>query len=196
MKPFKNYDTTETYGQKEQLPIGGYILKIMDARISEGNGERNDQLIISFDIAEGPFMDFYARNYRAQTGEDKKWKGVARLWCPDDSGSEADDRTKRRFKTNIEAFEESNEGYSWDWDEKKLKGLRIGGVFNRKEYDFQGHHGFFTNFKWFVPVEQIENGSFKQPGDDYLDNHNVPEPAENDGFMNLPDDLEERLPFA
>lgn len=199
MKPFKNYKETQSYRQAEQLPIGGYILEIKDARIEEGKKDMPDTLIISFDIAEGPFAGFYMKNWKNQDGEDKKWKGVYRLRVPNEDGTEYDDWRKRSFKTVMECIEDSNEGYSWDWNETTLKGLKIGGVFNQKEYDFNGRRGFFTQCKRLVTVESITEGTFKQPGTDYLkDGSGQPTDSttDSDGFMGVPDDIAEKLPFA
>lgn len=84
----------------------------------EGKNGNSDVLVIAFDIAEGEQAGFYKRNYDSQTQEDKKWKGVYRLYCPKDDGTDQDNWTKRRFKTVMEAFESSNEKYHWNWDEK------------------------------------------------------------------------------
>lgn len=197
MKPFKNYDETQSYKQRETLPTGGYVLEIKDAKIDEGKNGLSDVMVLSFDIAEGPFKDFYARNYMNQKDEDKRWKGTYRIWLPKDDGSEQDDWTKRRFKTIMENFEESNEGFTWDWDERKLKKLRIGGIFNQKEYDFNGRNGFFTQCKMLTTVEAIEKGTFKQPADDYLNKRGSISAEEDDGFASLPDGFKESdLPFA
>lgn len=193
MKPFKDYETTQTYKQRPQLPVGGYILKVKDARIDNENTQY-EKLVIFFDIEEGPFRNFYADDYRSQTGEDKKWKGAFRLWTPKDDGSEQDDWAKRRFKTVMETFEECNEGFHWDWDEKKLKNLTVGGVFNRKEYEFNGRRGFFTQCKYLTSVDAIEKNTFKQPADDYLKDAS-PAADQADEFMKVSDSLIEDLPF-
>lgn len=193
MKAFSNYAETETRRPKEQLPIGGYILEILGVQYENGTNGYSDKLILSFDIVDDAFAGFYRRNYKAQTGEDKKWKGTYQLWVPADDGSERDSWTKSKFKTVMEAFEESNEGFTWEWDENKLKGLRIGGVFNRKEYDFNGRHGFYTRCKYLTTVKSITEGTYSQPDDDYLNNN---APAADDGFMGIPEDIENELPFS
>lgn len=199
MKQYKGFDRNDIYRDSERLPVGGYILKIMDAEeVENSNGS---MLLIHFDIAEGEYKDFYAANYRAQKSEDKKWKGTYRLFVPTDDGSDQDEWCRRRFNTVIVNIEESNPGYRWDWDEKKLKGKLIGGLFNNKEYDFNGRHGFFTNCHSLVPVEKIRSGKFKIPEDTLLktrDSNGYPAGATpmGDGFMNIPDNLEdEGLPF-
>ena len=80
MKPFKGFDRSNTYKEREELPKGAYILEIKDATMVSGS--YGDTLKISFDIAEGDKAGFYARNYKAQPAEDKKWKGTFRLSIP------------------------------------------------------------------------------------------------------------------
>ena len=99
----------------------------------------------------------------------------------------------------MEAFETSNEGYHWNWDEKTLKGKIIGGLFNNKEYDFEGRHGFFTNCHSLMDVQRIRNGKFTIPKDTLLKTGRNTYPAGAtqgaDGFMNIPDEIDEELPF-
>lgn len=142
MKQYNGFDRNDVYRNTERLPAGGYVIKILEAKEVENDYGR--KLVISFDIAEGEYKDFFASNYKAQVGEDKKWKGTYRVNVPKDDGSEQDGWAKRRFNTLIVDIEESNPGYHWDWDESKLKGKTIGALFNNKEYEFNGRHGFFT----------------------------------------------------
>ena len=122
MRPFNNYETTQTISARAQLPVGAYICRILKAEEKVYNSSKGEwhKLEISFDISEGEHKDFYANDYKAQTGEDKKWKGVMRMNIPTDDGSEADGWAKRSFKTNILAIEDSNSGYHWDWNEAQL----------------------------------------------------------------------------
>jgi len=199
MKKWNGYEDTQAYSENEKLPAGGYVLKIQNVRLDEGKNGNSDVLVIAFDITEGEQAGFYKRNYDAQTQEDKKWKGVYRLYCPKDDGSDQDNWTKRRFKTVMEAFETSNEGYHWNWDEKTLKGKMIGGLFNNKEYDFGGRHGFFTNCHSLTDAQRIRDGKFTIPKDTLLKPEKGTYPAGvtpgTDGFMNIPDEIDEELPF-
>lgn len=196
MKKLNGYDKAQVYSEQEKLPIGGYILKILDVKYQENNW--GDVIILSFDIEEGGYKGFFAANYKVQAQEDKKWKGTYRLQVPKDDGSEQDNWKQRRFKTIIQNFEESNQGYHWNWDEQTLKGKLIGALFNSKEYDFNGRHGFFTNCHSLVTVEKIRSGKFDIPADTLLKvgTRNESQPAmDSDGFMNIPNGIEEELPF-
>ncbi len=196
MKRLNGYDEAEIYSERERLPVGGYVLKILDVKFQ--SNDWGEVIVLSFDVAEGERKDFFRRDYNSQTAEDKKWKGTYRLRVPKEDGSEQDKWTMRRFKTVITNFEESNQGYHWDWDEQKLKGKLIGGLFNNKEYDFNGRKGFFTNCHSLITAEKIRTGKFKIPEDTLLrQDSSYPAGATpaGDGFMNIPDGIDEELPF-
>ena len=196
MKKLNGYAQAKAYTDIERLPVGGYVLKILNVDYKEYDW--GDVIILSFDIAEGEHKDFFKNNYSEQTGEDKKWKGTYRLNVPKDDGSEKDEWTMRRFKTIISNFEGSNVGYHWDWDEQKLKGKLIGALFNNKEYNFNNRSGFFTNCHSLVPVEKIRSGNFEILADTLLKNGSAfkAAPTDNDdGFMDIPEGADEELPF-
>ena len=198
MKKLNGYEKAQAYSDTERLPVGGYVLKIMDVKYQANDW--GDVILLSFDIAEGEQKDFFAFNYKSQTGEDRKWKGTYRLRVPKDDGSEQDIWTMRRFKTVMNSFEDSNNGYHWNWDEQTLKGKMIGALFNNKEYEFNGRHGFFTNCYSLVTVEKIRSGKFEIPADTLLKNNGQQNGGyrkpDADGFMNIPDGIEEELPFS
>lgn len=199
MKQLNGYAQAQAYTDSERLPAGGYVLKILDVKYQTNTW--GDVILLSFDIAEGEQKDFFSHNYKAQTGEDKKWKGNYRLRVPKDDGTEQDEWTMRRFKTVVTRFEESNQGYHWNWDEQTLKGKLVGALFNNKEYEYNGRHGFFTNCHSLISVEKIRSGKFEIPADTLLkpSGQHPADPYSNpigDGFMNIPDGVEdEGLPF-
>ena len=165
MRPFKDYETTQTITGSRQLPVGAYVCTILKAEekvYSSSKGEWH-KLEVSFDISEGEQKDFYANDYRAQSGEDKKWKGVLRMNIPTDDGSEADNWAKRSFKTNILAIEESNIGYHWDWNEAQLKGKTVGIVFRSEEWEYNGKRGWRTAPFKMVPAADVKSGNIKIP---------------------------------
>ena len=166
MKPFKDYETTQTITGSRQLPVGAYICTILKAEEKVYNTSKGGEwhkLEISFDIAEGENKGFYAVDYRAQTGEDKKWKGVIRLNVPNDDGSEMDAWNKRSFKTNMQAIEESNSGYHWDWNEAQLKNKTVGIVFRSEEWEYNGKRGWRTAPFKMVPAADVKSGNIKIP---------------------------------
>lgn len=143
MNPTNNYATTQAATSSAapavKLPAGGHICSIMDAR--EGKSYNNiPTLDLYFDIKEGNEFDgYYMNRFNAQKqfNADAKYQGVLRQNTVDESGN-----TNKFFKGMITAIEESNPGYKWDWNEKGLKGKKVGIVFRDKEWEYNGQKGF------------------------------------------------------
>ena len=132
MRKFEGYDNAKKEAEflsQGRLPSGAYICKVLNVKYEEGKDGFSDRIVLQLDIAEGEYANFYAKQYENNPNEDKKWKGVARIYVPNDDGSEKDGWTKKRFAQWTAAFEKSNNGFLWAWDETKLKGLIIGIVF-------------------------------------------------------------------
>lgn len=168
MKSIGNWNNITPITDREPLPKGGYLVKIMDARLVEykpQDGDPFEKLEISLDIMEGDFKDYFAEDYRSQQSEDKRWKGVLRLYLPKEDGTEKDEWTMRTLKTNIQAIEDSNPGYHWDWDETKLKNKVAGCVFRSEEWSFNGRSGWSTRPFRLIAADKIRAGKFRIPND-------------------------------
>lgn len=191
MRKPANWENVKPTAPSMVLPKGAYVVKIMDAKeetYTDKNGGSFSKLAISFDIAEGDQKDFYAAQYRSQTQEDKKWKGVYRVYCPKDDGSPEDARTQSNFKALMDAIEESNPGYHWDWNEGGLKGKIVGCLFRLEEYNFNGYNGWSTRPVYCIPAAKVRNGDFKLPNDKPLKER--PQPQTMTAI-----DIEDDLPF-
>lgn len=148
---------------RELLPAGGYVAKILDAKVQ--SYDFGDMLVLSFDIAEGPYSGFFKRDYTANPNEDKKWRGTVRLSIPKDDGTERDEWSKNSFNGFIYSIEDSNPGYTWDWNEAMLKGKMIGVLFRNKEWEWKGDRGWSTECCAVDAVSVIHEGKFKTPKD-------------------------------
>ena len=194
MKKFNDYETTQSYSNSEKLPVGGYVLKVANVRYEEGQNGNSDRIQLMFDIAEGEQKDFFRKQYDAQTSEDKKWKGTMSIYVPKDDGSEQDTWTKRRFKTIMEAFEASNSGYAWNWDENSLKGKLIGGVFGEIKTVIDGKDITYVGMRYTITADDARKGNFKIPDIQYK-NGATANSGKNDDFMSVPKGSEEEIPF-
>ena len=186
MKAFNGLEIKKSVGANEPLPAGGYVAKILNAKVEEYSW--GEVLVISFDIAEGEYKDFFSKQYKENTREDKKWKGNFRLTVPQESNQ------KRTFGNAIWAIEESNHGYHWDWNESALNGKMVGVLFRNFEWEMDdGRSGWSTECCTFVSVEDVRTGNFKQPKDKPLRNKSTNNaPASN--FTVIDDSLDD-LPF-
>lgn len=182
---------------KENLPAGGYVAKIMGAE--ELHYTWGDVLLLSFDILEGDFRDFFAADYRGQDREDKKWRGTYRLNEPKDDGSEKDGWTKRAMNNAVAVLEESNPGYHWDWepmergDFNQLKGKIVGVLFRNKEWLYEGKTGWMTECCALTSADDIRKGKFTMPKDKPLPSDKR-QPVSSDGFSER-NAVDDDLPF-
>jgi hypothetical protein len=186
MKKYSDVKFERTSGGRETLPAGGYVCSILSARVEENDW--GNTLIIAHDVCEGEFSGIFKRDYDNNDREDKKWRGTFRLRLPKDDGSEQDAWKKRSLGNTIWALEQSNPGFSWDWDEKKLKGKKIGLLYRNKEWEMNGRTGWTTEAISAESIDNIREGKFRIPKDKAL-----PVKATTPVFTEEEDDGE--LPF-
>ena len=191
MKAFNGLEIKKSVSASEPLPAGGYVAKILNAKLEEyGWGE---VLVISFDIADGEYKDFFSKQYNENTREDKKWKGNFRLTVPQESNQYFDSQ-KRTFGNAIWAIEESNPSFRWAWDENALKGKMVGVLFRDREWEIEGKTGMTTEACTFVSVEDVRTNNFKMPKPKML-NKTTSQTASNSNFAVIDDGDLSDLPF-
>lgn len=186
MKKFE-VEVKRNAGGRETLPAGGYVCQIVNARVEENAW--GDTLIIAHDVCEGDYSGIFKRDYDNNTNENKKWRGTFRLNLPKDDGSEQDEWKKRTLGNTIWAIEESNPGYTFDWDEKKLKGKKIGLIYRNREWSMNGRTGWTTEAGGADSIDNIRDGKYKMLKDRPLANKTestFSEVADNSGEDDLP----------
>lgn len=141
-------------------------------------------LVINFDIAEGDFKGFYKEKYNAvprdqNNPKEPKWQGRYYMLLEGD-GYEG------RLKAFTTSVEESNQGYTWDWNEDSLKGKLFGGIFRAEEYiAFDGSVRETTKLWQVRSVKTIKEGKFTIPRKKELPEEEIPasdffKPSNND----------------
>lgn len=161
MEKPRNYDETQVFTGGRKLPAGGYICKIMDVKEAKSRSNLN-MIVISLDIAEGEYKDFYAEKYKTDTRKEKKWSCVVYQLAEDGDGN-----CNRGFKGFVTSVEESNKGFSVEWGKEfcnSLKGKLIGGLFGEEEF-LAKDDTIATAIKcrFFRSVDTIKNGDFEIP---------------------------------
>lgn len=159
MREYKDFRAERSSPGRETLPAGGYVCKIISAKVEQNDW--GDVLVVAHDVSEGEFEGIFKRDYDNNDREDKKWRGTYRLRLPKDDGSEQDAWKKRSFSNLIWAIEQSNPGFTWDWDEKKLKGKKVGLLYRNKEWEMGGRSGWTTEAAGSESIDNIRNGKFK-----------------------------------
>lgn len=192
----KNWDDVREFSDRPKLPVGAYVCKVKRAVVQ--SMDYGDQLCVLFDIVDGEYAGFYQDDFDANQQQDKKWKGVLRQFIPKDDGSEKDEWTKRAFKGMVTAFENSNRGFVWNWNEKELAGKEVGIIFRNEEWEYNGKTGWTVRPFRATSVDNVADGNYTLPKDKPLKSRSVENYAEapaaqNGTFETLNDDGE--LPF-
>lgn len=172
------------------LPAGGYVAKIVGARVElYGWGQ---VLVVAFDVAEGEYAGHFKKIFDETNSPDKKWKGTFRLTIPDEK-SQYFSSQKRTFNNFIFAVEESNKGFRFDWDESHLGGKLFGALVRNKEFlSSKGEKITTTECGGCTDVQSIRDGNFTLPKDKLLGQSEHPAQTQSNNLVDLSDD---DLPF-
>ena len=207
MQPIEGWNEAPAYtGEFETLPPGAYKCQVVQVNITKTQSGK-EMMVICFDIAEGPFKDYYMKQFKSRQKTDKevKYPGIFRQLTRGDS--------LPFFKGVITSIEKSNPGYRWNWEEKSLVKKYFGGIFGREEYI--GNDGKKHMSTKCVQIRSLDGmKDAKIPEDKLLPytpapafsaaapqtqgaSQNIPyigQPGA-DGFMNIPEGIDDELPF-
>lgn len=202
MEKIENWDSVEAKGMEDfkALPIGAYECVIVGAGIHESEQSGKKSFKVAVDIAKGEYKDYFKKRFDANTNMDKKWDNNAVRYL----AFEGDNVSY--FKGFITCVENSNTGYKWDWDETKLKGKKICGVFQYEEYEKQdGSKGVKVRLNKFRSLDKIKditpNYSVRLLNGSYMDIDEYNEKNEENTssplgeFENVVEITNEDLPF-
>lgn len=201
MKAFNGYDQAKEaakYTGGAKLPSGAYKAKIIGVKYEPGQNGNSDRILIQYDITDGEYKDFFRKQYDENASEDKKWKGKTAVYVPSDDGSEKDGWTKRNFARWTNALEDSNTGYTWDWDESKWKGLSIGLMYAETWTGINGKPVKYTEVRYPMAFNEVKP-DVKIPDpkvkDSYKQAVSNSAGADDDGFVNVPEGAPDEIPF-
>ncbi|MGI6096367.1 MAG: hypothetical protein ACOYBL_13325 [Lachnospiraceae bacterium] len=199
MKAINNWENVKASSDFTTLPAGGYVCRIQGAKISEFNGSNGtfERLEVAVDIEEGEHKGYYRQDFESQQTEDKKWRGVFRLYVPSGDGSDKDNWSAAKLKRFVNNVEDSNPGYHWDWDEKKLKGKLVGLTFRKEEWEYNGKTGWKTNPFQAYTVDDIRQNKFNLPKDKPLNGNKTTAAPSVPKFEDIVDTtVDDDLPFG
>lgn len=156
MKKIVNFDKVEasTGFKNNRIPAGGYVV----ACTAVEDVPDKEYLRVQFDVCEGEHKLFFKKVYDADTRETKYWpKGGGMIRSYKQSAV-------AMFKGFTTAVEESNKGFKWDFDEKKLINKKFGVVIGDEEYLGNNGKVYVRNYVQAVrSVDMIHNGNFTVP---------------------------------
>ena len=195
----QGYDEAQAFtGEFASLPAGCYICIIKQVSMVQSQKGR-DQIAVLFDIAEGEQKGFYDRQFKAARLQDPeaKWKGVHKQIM--------DGSSLPFFKGMMTSIERSNPGFSFPWgqkdNEKTLVGKKFGAIMGREEFlTSGGEKRMATKIAQIRSIDGLKDE--KVPEDKLLGDDagaaSTPSqygPADENGYMNIPDGIDEELPF-
>ena len=202
MKKPNNYAETKEGGSFTPVSLGGHKLIIKQVNEKQ-NKNGGDMIVVLFDFAPddeqaGYFMEQFKNDIRP----DKKWPNQATKYINvnDNNGN-----CSRDFKTFCTCTEHSNAGFSaWNKDDtfnlNGFKDKKIGGVFGEELDYYNGEEKRKRVLRWFCSLDkvseaQIPNISETKAHKEWAAGGGQSTSNSTDGFMNIPDGIDEELPF-
>ena len=197
MQKPNGYDEAKASGEFTPVELGGHQLIIK--QVSEKQNKNGQPMIVVlFDFAQndkqpGYFMEQFKNDIRP----DKKWSNQATQYI---NVYDSDGNTSRSFKTFTTCVEHSNNGFKTQWGDnfcQQFKDKKIGGVFGEQMDYYNGDEKKKRVLRWFVSSDKVADAqvpeiSESQAYKNYKANANI---ASTNGFMNIPDGIDEELPF-
>ena len=166
MERIEGYETAQALtGEFERLKPGGYICKIIATK-EEKSKSGNKMLTLALDIDEGEQKGFFMKRFEELKKENQdpnkevKYPNAA-IYHQMLEGNEKAIGFLKGLMTSLEA---SNPNFKWNWDEKKLVGLKCGAIFGEEEYEkMDGSIGVSCKVKFIRTIKCIQENNFKVP---------------------------------
>lgn len=144
------------------LPSGIYTIGILNAK-EETSKKGNRMLVLSVDIVDGEYKNYYMNKYKNSNKEKKSWG------C--NYYSLVDGEHTQYFKALITAIEKSND-MTWDWELASLKGCVAAGLFQRQEIEIDDKIVWTTKLIGVRSIQAMQERSITTPVDKYLNRSN------------------------
>lgn len=200
IKKPQNWENVQAMSDRAKLPLGAYVCKVLKATVE--SNQYGEQLLLGFDILEGEHKDYFRKEFNGNQYQNKKWKGILRLWLPKNNGDQKDEITKSILKGMVTSFEKSNPGYTFNWDEQSLVGKTVGIMFRNEEWENdEGKSGWAVRPFRAISVDSVRSGDFTLPKDKPLANKTSTGDANDTAFIGqnqggyTPVDVDDELPF-
>ena len=171
---YAGYEAKRASNFVQLPPEGVYIGKIIEVRVEPSYDKTHDQIVLLLDITEGEYANRYTEQYNdaKERFDNAKSKGVLRITVPEEDDPADKAWIKKTFESNLWAVEQSNPPYQWDWDEKKLKGKKVGLNVRKRFYTYNGTDRETTEIAQLESIEEVRAGKVKvrQPRDSRTNN--------------------------
>lgn len=194
MQKPNSFDDVNAGGEFTPIALGGHHAVIMSVK-EQKSSTGKDMVVVALDFAKNDAQPGYFKaQFDNDTRSEKKWpyQGVQYIVTEDSEG-----KCSRSFKGFITSFEKSN-NTTTNWGDKfvnQFKNKKIGVVYGEVEEEYNGEIKTRHRIRWFcedakadsqnVPEKKYYTGTISKPA----------ATTNNDGFMNIPENSDEEIPF-
>lgn len=195
MQKPNSFDDVNAGGEFTPIALGGHHAVIMSVK-EQKSSTGKDMIVVALDFGKNDVQPGYFKNqFDNDTRPEKKWpyQGVQYIVTEDAEG-----KCSRSFKGFITSFEKSN-NTTTNWGDKfvnQFKNKKIGVVYGEVEEEYNGEIKTRHRIRWFcedakvdsqnVPEKKYFTGTISKP---------AASSTSNDGFMNIPENSDEEIPF-
>ena len=200
MQKPNNYENTQAQGEFTPVELGGH--KLIIKQVNETVSKKGKQMIVVlFDFAPDDIQPgYFTKQFRDDIRPEKKWPNQATQYIltEDENGD-----CSRSFKTFITCVEHSNSGFTTQWGDafaKQFKNKKIGGVFGSQMDYYDGKEKEKRVLRWFISVDKVTDAKIPEMSEtqaykNHINGYAPGSTPAGDGFMNIPDGIDEELPF-
>ena len=191
-----SYEETQAQGDFTPVELGGHKLIIKQVSETKSKSQK-DMIVLLFDFApDDKQPGYFTEQFKNDIRPEKKWPNQATQYILTE---DQDGKCSRSFKTFTTCVEHSNSGFATQFGDNfgaQFKGKKIGGVFGIVEEEYNGECKKKRKMRWFISIDKVADAPI--PDEKLLASNgnsaSAPSSA-GDGFMNIPDGIDEELPF-
>lgn len=198
---YKGFEAKKSGGFTELPPVGAYVAEIKQAQfVAKEQDWQRDAIECFIEIIEGEYAGRFTevwQDQKEQFGDKVQYRGIFRLIPPVDGD---EDWRKRAFEGNLWCVQESNPGYAWDWDEKKLKGKKVGINIRKRLYTTKDKDGNPVDRETieigkFETIEDVRAGKCRPMKDNNKRKKHDDEASDNAGYTDVSNDRSVDMPW-
>lgn len=202
MKKPNNYENTQAQGEFTPVELGGHKLVIKQVSEKESKNGK-PMIVVLFDFAQDDVQPgYFAKQFADDIRPDKKWPNQATQYIltEDENGN-----CSRSFKTFLSCVEHSNTNFETQWGDnfgQQFKNKKIGGVFGPQMDYYDGKEKEKRVLRWFTSIDKVADAQVPTMSETQAYKNHIAgyptgsTPSSVDGFMNIPDGIDEELPFS
>lgn len=200
MKKPNNFENTQANGEYTPVELGGHMIVIKQVEERQSKTGK-PMIVVFFDFAKGDSQaGYFADVFKNDIRPDKKWPNQATTYIltEDNEGN-----CSRSFKTFCTCVEHSNSRLEIQWGDNfgaQFKNKLIGGVFGPQMDYYNGKEVQKRVLRWFVSTDKVGEATVPDMSETQAYKNHINGYAQGftpagDGFMNIPADIDEELPF-